>query len=112
MRVNYFASCDKLSKEGIKDADFIIVDEVEVMQDIHFLEAIHPKERPYYSLQYTNKVEKWFRALNRIRQPGVFIVTRKKRAIPNFIKNVQTLDWNGKDAEAVEFASGRSHAGA
>ena len=99
-------------KKASKDADFVIVDEVEVMQDMHFLEALHPKGRPYYSLQYTNKVEQWFRALNCIQQPGVFIVTREKRAIPNFIKNVQTLDWNGKAAEAVEFVGGRPRTGA
>lgn len=109
IRVNYFASCDNLPKEGIKNTDFVIVDEVEVMQDMRFLETLHPNERPYYSAQYTNKVQQWFRALNRIQQTGVFVVTRKKRAIPNFIKNVQTLDWNGKTAEAIEFTDDHSH---
>ena len=96
-------------KKASKDADFVIVDEVEVMQDMHFLEALHPKGRPYYSLQYTNKVEQWFHALNRIQQPGVFIVTREEKAVPNFIKNVQTLDWNGKVAEAIEFVDDIPH---
>lgn len=103
----YFENCDQLSVEATKSADVIVVDEVEVLQDLSFLETIHSKEKPYFSLQYVTKVKKWLRNLEYVQQPGVFIVTREKEAMQNFIQNVRTLDWNGKDAETIEFSTAK-----
>ena len=103
-KVLYFENCDQLSVETIKDVDFIIVDEVEVLQDLHFLETIHPEEKPYFSSGYIAKIKGWFNKLNNVQQPGVFIITREKESIQNFIRNVKTLDWNGMDAETIEFS--------
>lgn len=73
------------------------------MQDKDFLHSIYPKENPYYSLKYLNKVKKWFDNLKYVRQPSIFIVTREKEAIKNFIKTIKTLDWSTQKVRAIEF---------
>ena len=99
----YFENCNRLSAETTKDADLVVVDEVEMLQDLNFLETIHPKEKPYFSPQYVYQTKKWFDNLNSISQLGVFIVTREKEVLQNFIQNVRTLDWNAKAAGVIEF---------
>jgi len=103
IRVLYLANCDELPKKDGNDVDIFIVDEVEIIQDVPFLETLHTEQKPYFSPEYVTKVRHWFSILNRIQKPGVFIITRKKEAIENFVHNVKTLDWNGKNAEVVEF---------
>lgn len=99
----YFANPGKLFATKVKDADFIIVDEVEIMQDKDFLQNIHFKENPYYSPKYLNKVKKWFNNLKYVGQPSIFIVTREKEAIKNLIKTVKILEWNNQKVRVVEF---------
>lgn len=103
VRVRYFADCDKLPKKGEVNVEVFIVDEVEIIQDTPFLEEIYTEQKPYFSPEYIAKVRQWFSALNRIQKPGVFVVTREKEVIENFVNNIKTLDWNGKNAEVIEF---------
>ncbi|MBU1131071.1 hypothetical protein KJ840_02985 [Patescibacteria group bacterium] len=102
-KVVYFSNCEKISASRLKNADYIIVDEVETMQDLKFLETIYPQKKPYYSDSYKTKVKIWFKLLKSIKQPGIFVVTRKKQTIDYFLKNIITPDWHNKKVKVIEF---------
>lgn len=99
----YVSNCDKIANLQ-PEGDFIIIDEVETLQDRQFLENLHPEKRPYYSHEYTAKVQKWNNQLGKINTPSVYIIARnEKLEINNFIENISRTDWNSQVVECLEF---------
>ena len=89
----YFPDCDGLLSVP-DNTDVVIVDEVETLIDKDFLERQHPKDEPYYSSKYLEKVKSWHKKLKPIKAPSVFILTRNgKEEIKYLIKNTKIMDW-------------------
>lgn len=89
----YFANCDGLLSVP-DNTDAIVVDETETLTDKDFLEQKHPKDKPYYSSEYLEKVKSWHNKLKLIKKPAVFILTRSgKEETKYLIDNVKTTDW-------------------
>ncbi|MFH1173491.1 MAG: hypothetical protein V1692_03090 [bacterium] len=103
IKIAYFDNPSHLSLIKIKNADFIVVDEVETMRDRTFLQKAYPDEKPYYSHEYIIRVKKWFKNLERIKKPSIFIITREKKDINNFKKKIKTLEWGIKNFALIEF---------
>lgn len=99
--VLFYRNCDVLEKDIT--ADFVIVDEVELLQDHDFLQKLHPEDTPYYTSEYLAKVKKWQEKLNTLTVPGLFIVSREKGVIPYVLDNAHTLEWNNYPCEVIEF---------
>lgn len=99
----YITVCEITPDFRSKD-DFIIIDEVESLQDRKFLEDLYSEEKPYYNLEYLANIQKWNDQLKKISIPSVYVITRnEKLEIDNFIKNISTTDWDGRKVECVEF---------
>lgn len=100
-KVSYFENCDKAEKG---DYNFLLVDEVESLQDINFLEE-ESNLQEYYPEDYLAKVYGWFENLKEIDVPGVFAISRNtEESILNFKKTVNSLDWNGQPAEVIIYS--------
>lgn len=104
----YFKDCDSvlhISKEMIA-----IVDEVETLSDINFLENRHKEKSPYYSSEYLEKVKRWHSKLQQLPMPGIFVITRNnKEDIDYLINNIHTTDW-GMPVKCI-YLGGQSRAG-
>lgn len=98
----YYKNCDVLVDNN-KTADFVIVDEVELLQDYDFLQKLHPKDTPYYASEYLVKVNKWQEKLTTLTIPGLFIVSRERGVIPYVLEHVHTLEWNNSPCKVIEF---------
>ena len=94
-KIEYFPNPELLPDRAITNVDYVIVDEVESMQDRDRLEKNHPSENPYYSNEYEKRVLGWFKKLRYVEQPGVFIVSRNDGDAPYFLETVKIIYWNG-----------------
>lgn len=101
--IRYFKDPDGVSSRECNHQDFVVVDEVESLQDRKFLEAQSPHEKPYYSEAYEAKVNCWFEKLKVISCPGIYVISRNKKAIPHFMKTVHSLDWKRDLVEVIDF---------
>jgi len=99
--VAFYRNCDVL--ENNITADFVIVDEVELLQDYDFLQKLHPEDTPYYTSEYLALVAKWQKKLTTLTIPGLFIVSRERVAIPYVLEKVHTLEWNNSPCKVIEF---------
>jgi hypothetical protein len=98
----YFANADQISNTDYCTA--AVIDEIESLQDRVFLETAHPIEKPYYSTEYLNKLNRWFTKLRTIKAPSVYIITRNHQIeIKNFVATVKTTDWDNRPVEIIEF---------
>lgn len=89
----YFPNCDGLLNFS-DNTDIVIADEVETLVDKGFLEQQHPKDKPYYSSEYLERVKSWHNKLKIIQKPSVFILTRSgKEEIKYLVDNVKITDW-------------------
>lgn len=89
----YFSNCNDLLNIP-NNADVAIIDEAETLVDKDFLEQQYPNNRPYYSVEYLEKVKSWHSKLKTIKVPSVFILTRNgKDEIEYLIENIKTMDW-------------------
>lgn len=101
--VSYFLNCNQLPNSEIS-TDFIIVDEVESLQDQNFLENQHPEQNPYYAPDYLVKVQTWFKKLAYLKLPTVYIITRNSpEEIQNFMQTVKHTDWDNREVACLEF---------
>ena len=89
----YFPNCDGLLSVP-DNIDAVIIDETETLIDKDFLERHYPKNKPYYSSEYLEKVKSWHNKLKLVQKPAVFILTRnKKEEVEYLIDNIKTTDW-------------------
>ncbi len=96
IKTAYFPNCNNFLNIP-NDTDVAIVDEVETLADKYFLELNNPKDKPYYSLEYLEKVKSWHEKLRVIQIPAVFILTRsKKKEIEYLVDSIKTTDWGVK----------------
>lgn len=101
LKIVYFENCEKLQ---VDSSDIYIVDEIEILFDKSFLEKNHPKEKPYYSKEYLEKVQKWQNELSKITKPVICVITRNDQAaIDNLVKDYKNLEWNNLPVEIIEF---------
>lgn len=101
--VKYFHNCDKLPDEPVK-TDYLIIDEIETLQDKEILEKLHPEEIPYYPREYIDKISNWFKKLSGHKQPCVYIITRNDhKSIEYLIKNVNKSDWDQRPINVINF---------
>lgn len=103
VEVSYFSDCDKIitpPKKGIA-----IIDEIETFQDKGFLEKNNTAEKPYYSKQYTQKINGWFKKLKGVKIPSIYLITRSnENEIKYFQKTIKTTDWDNRKVEVVVFS--------
>ena len=99
-----YLECDKINLHNMPKGDFVIIDEVESLQDKAYLEARHPEENPYYSQEYLNKIEKWSERLKEVNIPCIYIITRNEELeIDNFINTVSKADWDSREVRCFKF---------
>ncbi|MFH1178102.1 MAG: hypothetical protein V1711_00025 [bacterium] len=100
--VSYFSDCDQIVIPF--KTEVAIIDEVETFQDKEFLEKNNTTEKPYYSKQYIQKVNGWFKKLNKIKVPSIYIVTRKnENEVKHFQKTIKATDWDNRKVEVMIF---------
>lgn len=100
IEIAYFKN---MNKKIISQKDEILVlDEFEILEDKTFLEKLHPKENPYYSEKYLNRVHRWIKKAKNIKNPCIYILTRnEKQAIEN-IKKIKTFSFK-ENIKIIEF---------
>lgn len=88
----YFENCNVLN--NLLSADIFIVDEMETLLDMDFLEKRHPEDKPYYSPIYLEKVKQWHDKLKLFHSPCIFILTRNsKKDMDYILNNIHHTDW-------------------
>ena len=102
INVSYFEECADLEVDN--KCDVCIVDEVELLFDKQFMEDTYPKEKPYYTWSYLQKVAIRQDKLSQIQKPVICIVTRNgKHEIDYVVKNYKKLEWNNLPVEVIAF---------
>ena len=102
IKVSYFKDCESLKLD--KQCDVYIVDEVEILFDKIFLENKYPKESPYFTKNYLEKVKKWHKKLSRINKPVICVVTRNTEDEIDYLsKNYKSLEWNNLPVDVIRF---------
>lgn len=102
--VIYFKDCDYIDKST--DASVVIIDEVETLLDLDYLEKKNPNKLPYYSEKYLMRIKNWHKKLKKIKQLCIYIVTRNSiDEIANF-KKIHKTDWDNRKIAVVSFERG------
>lgn len=84
-------------------ADISIFDEVETFFDAKMLEEKYPKENPYYTESYIQKVQIWHVVYAEHLEPSVYIISRRNGDVDFLVNNFKTTDWDNRNIKSFEF---------
>ena len=102
IKAAYFENINKL--KIVKNLEFPVIDEVEILSDRKFLEKEHPEENPYYPEKYLKLVKKWHKKLSKMKTPGIYLITRNNQKEINYLKkNTSKSEWNKSPVIVLEY---------
>lgn len=89
----------------VRNADIVLIDEVELAADAPIQERLYPEDAPaQWSRNYRRRVQGWMRAMARVRVPCVYIVTRNTPAERQWIAtHIRRAEWDGRTVSVVRF---------
>ncbi|MDP1718945.1 MAG: hypothetical protein Q8L24_00780 [bacterium] len=87
-----------------KQGDIFIFDEAETLFDQSFLEELHPDKRPYYSIEYLDRVRGWYKLYAQFSGATLFVISRNNSAeVDNLVQNFKRADWDDRVIVTFKF---------
>ena len=98
-KVEYLKDGSELPKES---PDVVICDEVETLFDQEYLKGDNTEE--YYTDEYLDKVNGWYKNYAELPMSTLFVVTRNKpNQVENLLQNFHKADWDDRDIVVLKF---------